>query len=266
MNSEENLKKVSATRALLLDLDGTVYLENELIGDVKNTLKYMRDIGVKIGYLTNNSSRTDDEYVEKLTKMGIFDERDIFYSSLDATIDFLKTNYPDKTVYPLATKKVTAVLETAGIKLSENADIVLLTFDKELNYEKMVKANELIVKGATYISTHPDNTCPAKDVFIPDAGSFISLFKTSSGREPDIIVGKPFTTMADMLVKILNLSRDKITMVGDRLHTDIAFGVNADFNTVLVLSGETTLDMAKVNPIKPTLILDDINCLKNIIK
>ena len=250
---------IKDTKVVMLDLDGTVYLEGELIGDVKGTLNYFRDKGIQVVYLTNNSSGTDDAYYEKLKKMGIWDDRDIFYSSLDAGIDYLKAYYPDKTVYPVATESVTKHIKDCGIKVSEKADIVLLTFDKELTYKKLVIANELIVLGATYLSTHPDNTCPAKGVFIPDAGSFISLLKTSSGREPDKIIGKPFEVMADMLASKLGVEKSQITMIGDRLHTDIAFGKNNGMNTILVLSGETTLEMAKVHEVKPDMILDDIN-------
>lgn len=256
---------IKDTKVVMLDLDGTVYLEGELIGDVIGTLNYLRDKGVQVVYLTNNSSGTDDAYYAKLKKMGVWDDRDIFYSSLDAAIDYLKANYPDKSVYPLATKSVCKHLEKSGIILKEQADIVLLTFDKELTYEKLVNANRLIVKGALYISTHPDATCPAKDVFIPDAGSFISLLKTSSGREPDIIIGKPMAVMADMLSQKLGVEKSKITMIGDRLHTDIAFGKNNGLNTALVLSGETTLEYAKTHPVKPDIIIEDINQLKNLI-
>lgn len=256
---------IKNTKVFMLDLDGTVYLDGELIGDVKGTLNYFRDKGIQVVYLTNNSSGTDEAYYEKLKKIGIWDDRDIFYSSLDAAIDYLKANYQGKSVYPVATESVKNHIIESGITVCDNADIVLLTFDKELTYEKLVKANALIVKGALYISTHPDNTCPAKDVFIPDAGSFMSLLKTSSGKDPDIIIGKPYAVMADMLAEKLGVDKSEITMVGDRLHTDIAFGKNNGLNTALVLSGETTMEMAKVHPVKADIILNDINEFKNII-
>ena len=256
---------IKDTKVVMLDLDGTVYLEGELIGDVIGTLNYLRNKGVQVVYLTNNSSGTDDAYYAKLKKMGVWDDRDIFYSSLDAAIDYLKMYHEDKSVYPVATDSVRKHIENCGIRTTEEADIVLLTFDKELTYEKLVIANRLIVKGALYISTHPDATCPAKDVFIPDAGSFISLFKTSSGKEPDIIIGKPYSVMADMLSTRLGVDKSKITMVGDRLHTDIKFGTDNGLNTALVLSGETTMEIAKVHTVKPDIIIDDINQLKNLI-
>ena len=156
-------------------------------------------------------------------------------------------------------------LEKSGIKLSEEGKVALLTFDRELTYEKLVIFNNLLVKGAFYISTHPDYVCPTKDIPIPDAGSFISMFKTSSGRMPDLIIGKPNKTMADMLTEKLKLNRQEITMIGDRLYTDIAFGVNNGFNSVLVLSGETTSEMYDKSDIIADLVIKDMNELVNII-
>ena len=252
-------------KAVLLDLDGTVYLDDELIGDVINTLNYMRKKGIRLVYLTNNSSKTDDEYIEKLSRLGIYDQSDIFYSSLDAAADYIKLYYPGKTVFPMATAKVTDYLKCAGVPLSEKADIALLTFDKELTYRKLEKFNYLLAKGAVYISTHPDYVCPTKDVFIPDAGSFISLFKTSSGREPDVVIGKPNKPMAEMLLKKLHLQPEQIAMVGDRLYTDIAFGANNGFLSVLVLSGETSLKDYENSVVKADIVLENLDCLKKYI-
>ncbi len=258
---------IKDTKVLMLDLDGTVYLENDLIGDVKLTLQYMRDKGIQLVYLTNNSSKTDDEYLVKLKTLDIYKEGDIFYSSLDAAIDYLKENYSGKTVYPLACKGVEKYIEESGFPYSYDADILLMTFDRDLNYQKIVRANELMCEGKVYIATHPDATCPAKGWYVPDVGSFIKMFESSSGRLPDVIVGKPYSVMADMLVKRLNVNRENITMVGDRLNTDVAFGKNNGFNSVVVLTGVTTYEQAKEakEQDKVDLILDDINCLKNFI-
>lgn len=259
-------ENVSKTKALLLDLDGTVYIDGKLIGDVKNTLAYFRKKGIKIVYLTNNSSRTDSEYVERLKKTGVYDEKDIVYSSLDAAIDFIRDEYNGKTVYPVATASVVRELEKQGIPITDgDAEIVLLTYDRELTYEKIVKANELIVNGAIYIATHPDVTCPARGVAVPDLGSFMKMFKSSSGRDADFIIGKPNKIFADYIIKRLGLSPETVTMVGDRLNTDIALGVNSDINSVLVLTGDTDRDTAEKSDIKADIVLDNIDLLKNYI-
>jgi HAD superfamily hydrolase (TIGR01450 family) len=127
---------IKRTKAFLFDLDGTIYLDDVLIGDVKNTLNTLRDNGITVAYLTNNSSKTDGEYLEKLKRIGIYDERDVFYSSLDGAVDYLNFYHKDLTVYPVATKEVVNNLEKEGIKVvktGEMADVVLLTFDKEID-------------------------------------------------------------------------------------------------------------------------------------
>ena len=253
------MNKIKKTKAVLLDLDGTVYLEDTLIGEVENTLNLLREKSIKIVYLSNNSSKTSAQYLEKLKRLNVYREGDIFYSSLDATIDYFKDNYANSKVFAIANQKVCEELVKKGITLDKNAEIVLLCYDNELTYEKLCVANKLIVQGATYIATHPDKTCPAKEVFVPDVGSFIELLKTSSGKEPQVIIGKPNKIMANYLIKMLGLKNDEITMVGDRLYTDIAFGVNNHFNTALVLSGETSFEQAKKSSVKPDIILSDIN-------
>ncbi len=257
------LENIKITKLLLLDLDGTVYLDSVLIGDVVDTLAKIRAKGIKISYITNNSSKITSEYVSKLKGLKIFENNDFIYTSLDATIDYLKTNFSDKSVYPLATKKVCKYIAKNGIKISKNADIVLLAFDKEINYKKIQTANELLLSGALYVSTHPDKVCPSIPVPLVDAGSFIEMFKTSTSRTPDVIVGKPYKTISECLLKRFSVKRSEVTMVGDRLTTDISFGINSNFNTVLVLSGETDLDLATTSEIKADLTIKDINELIN---
>ena len=258
---------IKDTKVLMLDLDGTVYLDNDLIGDVKNTLQYFRDKGVTLVYLTNNSSKTDDEYLVKLKNLDIYKDGDIFYSSLDAGLDYLKENYKGKSIYPLAVKSVEKHIEDCGFTISDDADIIFMTFDRDLNYQKIVRANELMCEGRLYIATHPDATCPAKGWFVPDVGSFIKMFESSSGRVPDVIVGKPYSVMADMLLKKLGVKKEQVTMCGDRLNTDVAFGKNNGFNSVVVLTGVTTREQAEVakKEGKVDLVLENLDLLKNYI-
>ncbi len=257
-------------KVFLFDLDGTIYRDGVLIGNVKETLATLRAQGSKIAYLTNNSSCTSESYLQKLTKIGIYEEGDIIYSSLDCTVDFLKKNRAGKKVYPLAVGEVKAYLEAQGIAVMDNenareADILLLTFDKELNYEKMVIANELMATGKEYIATHPDFVCPTRGISIPDAGSFIELFKASNGRIPDIVLGKPSTYMADFLIDGLGIQREQVMMVGDRLYTDIQFGLNAGVHTTLVLSGETTKEQYEKSGVKAEYVLANVNELQEIL-
>lgn len=261
MRSNSSAREViRRTRCLVLDMDGTIYLDEAPIGDMINTLRLCRESGIKIYYFTNNSSKTQSQYVEKLSRIGFYHPADTVYTSTMATIGYLKATYPNKSVYAVACDAVKQELTDGGIRLTEDdADIVLLAYDTTLTFEKLKRANELIVKGSIYIATHPDAVCPTKDVYMPDVGSFIKLLECSSGRLPDAVIGKPNALAGAEIVKAVGLRPDQMTMVGDRLHTDIMFGINSGFNTVLVLSGETTSRMLEASTVSPTLVFDDLN-------
>ena len=263
----QNLKD---KKIFLFDLDGTLYLGGEPIGDAINTLKFLRQKGKKIGYITNNSSRTDDQYEKILRDIGIFQDGDFIYSSLDATIDYILEHRKNDKIFALCPKRVFNCLKNSGINVVEEqdgkyADDLLLAFDTELTYSKIKLANELLNKGAYYIATHPDLVCPTKDISIPDVGSFISLLKTSSGRVPDLIIGKPNSLMAEYICTKYGVCNTDVVMVGDRLSTDIKFGINCNFTTILVLSGDTDKKTAEDSIVKPYVIIDDVNCLPKLI-
>ncbi len=258
------LNNLSSAKLFIFDLDGTVYQSGTLIGDAKNTLQFIRNRGCKIVYLTNNSICTQAEYREKLTALGILEEGDLIYSSLDCAVDFFHKYLKDKKVYAVATQAVRKYLQTQGLDLVNEqdpyqADVVLLTYDKELTYQKIVTANELLVMGKEYIATHPDAVCPTSGISAPDAGTFIEMFKISSGRTPNMILGKPYPFMANFLINNLGICKEQTFMVGDRLYTDILFGVNSGLNTITVLSGETTEGMYKESKIRSDYVLKDIN-------
>lgn len=249
------------TEVFLLDMDGTIYFDETPIGDMVNTLKKLREAGKKLVYFTNNSSKSPDEYVKKLKKIGFWDDRDLVYTSGMATAEYINDSHKGKKVYLVGTDALKKnFLEDYKINLvEEDPDIAVLAYDTTLTFEKLKKINKYIVNGALYIATHPDNVCPSKDVFPPDVGSFIALLEVSSGKKPDLICGKPFTVMGDCISRKLNVPKNKICMVGDRLHTDIRFGVNNGFHTILVLSGETTKEIMKTSPDKPECVLDSLN-------
>lgn len=248
------------TKVFLLDMDGTIYFDETPIGDMIDTLKRMREAGKKLVYFTNNSSKTPEEYVSKLKRIGFWDERDLVYTSGMATAEYIKEFYPGKKVYLVGTDALKEDFKRYGIHLvEEKPDICVLAYDTSLTFEKLRKINQYIVEGALYLATHPDAVCPSKDVFPPDVGSFIALLEVSSGRRPDVVCGKPYTTMGDCIKRKLGVSADKIAMVGDRLHTDIRFGVNNGFHTVLVMSGETTEEIRASSPDRAEAVLDSLN-------
>lgn len=253
----------------LFDLDGTLYREDEPIGNAIKTLEKLRKAGKKIGYITNNSSRTGEEYVKRLKNIGFWQEGDFVYSALDSAVDYILEKRREKKILAICTKQVFNYLQTTGLNFvnednCSNVDDVLITFDKELNYKKIQIANDWLVRGAFYMVTHPDTVCPTKGIAIPDLGSFINMFKTSSGRMPDICLGKPESYMANFISQKTGIPKNKMVMVGDRLKTDILFANNSGFTSVLVLSGVTDKKMASKSKIKADFILQDVNCFAQI--
>ena len=232
-------------KCFLLDLDGTVYLGNRLIDGAKQAIERMRQ-SARVIFLTNNSSATRDHYVKKLTAMGIEVTNDDIYTSANATRDWIASNRKDAKIYLVSSPEVKEEFEKGGLNTSSNSpDTVVLTFDKTLDYKKLVTCCDLIAKGAFYIATHPDMTCPMENGYLPDIGSFMKLIEGTTGRLPDLICGKPHKVIADCVSMMTGVPLSKTAMVGDRLTTDIRFGIDNGLKSVLTLTGETTLDMYK---------------------
>lgn len=259
-NLTEKLKKI---KYFLLDMDGTVYLGDKLIGKMNETLDLIRKSGKKIIYLTNNSSKNVDEYVEKLTRLDLFRDGDEVYTSGMAAIEFLLRERKGKTVNLLGVQTLKDDLTDSGITLTDTApDVCLLAYDSELTYDKLRIFTDGLFAGAEYVATHPDAVCPADPFPVPDAGAFISMIKTATGRLPEIIIGKPEKGMGEELKSRFKAKSDEFLMVGDRLYTDIAFGLNCGFYTLLVLSGETTVSDLAATDKKPDFVLDSLNSVK----
>lgn len=253
MTKEEILQ---TTKAFLLDLDGTVSLEGVPLFGVEKTLCRLRDAGKQLVFLTNNSSKTRARYEEELARTGLFLPGDLVYTSANAAAEYLNENFRGKRVYLLATNEVKAEFEAAGVRVAEeNPDVCVLAYDKELTFEKIKKFDGFLRRGVFYLATHPDAVCPAKGGSIPDAGAFAALFRTSSGRAPDLILGKPYPYMADGIAKRLKLKKEALCMVGDRTYTDIRFANENGMKSILVLSGETTKDMLPAIEDEPSLVL-----------
>lgn len=256
-------KDIKNVKAFLFDLDGTIYLGGKLIDGAKETLEYLRENGKKVLFLTNNSSKSVKDYLVKMQKFGLTDSADDICSSSLSTIAYLKKHNLCEDVYLVGTKSLQEEFKTHGISLvEENPKTVVLAYDTELTYEKLCKATRFIVKGAGYIATHEDINCPAEDVYLPDIGSMMALIEKSIGRMPDVICGKPRPAMADFVQDLLGLEASEIAMVGDRLLTDIAFGINNDFFSVLVLSGESTLESLKQSGLEPSRVFASVNDIK----
>lgn len=232
-------------KLFLFDLDGTLYLGDRIIKGCKKTLEKIKKSGRRVVFLTNNSSRTKQGTLEKLKKIGIECTQEDLITSVEAACDLLSALGKDN-IFVLGTKAVKEYLSTR-FTLSENDDAqaVLLTFDTELTYSKLFKFVRMVDSGVFYAAANSDIYCPCDEGKMPDAGSYIHLIESITGRQPDIICGKPYRYLGDYVMRTFGLRPDEIAMVGDRLYTDIEFAVNCGFCGILVYSGET--DKAQYN-------------------
>ena len=248
-------------KLFLLDMDGTIYLDNDLFD---GTLDFLEKVKKKQGryiFVTNNSSKGVDAYVEKLKKIGIDSVGSDFLTSTDATIIYLNKYCKGKKVYSFGTESFTSQLISAGIKLTtsyeEDIDILLISNDTELNFKKLEDASRLLTRGVEFIATNPDWVCPTSFGYVPDCGSFCEMLFRATEKRPKFI-GKPQPEMLLLAMDKLGYTKEETLMVGDRLYTDIASGVNAGVDTVFVLSGEGTLADLENSDIKPTYVLKNI--------
>jgi len=257
-------------KLFLLDMDGTIYNDNDLFDGTIDLLNVINNKNGKFVFITNNSSKSSKAYVEKLRKMGVDVTIDDIFSSIDATIIMLKEKYPNTLVFVQGTKSFINELKENGIKLTEEVEdevgLVLTGFDTELSFDKLNKTCELLsLREIPYYATNPDLVCPVSYGFVPDNGSVAIMIKNATGKTP-IFIGKPNSTMIDLVCEKFGYKKDDTVVIGDRLYTDIASGINANVDTICVLSGETTLDDLKTPEFTPTYVVKDISALYEIIK
>lgn len=256
----ENLQRLRDIKCFLFDMDGTINLGNTLIPGMEGFFDKLKATGRDYYLLTNNSSKGHGHYVEKMNRLGVpVTYEDILISS-DAFTNYMRKMHPDARLFVLGTPYLYETIRKAGFtiteKLEEGADYVVVGFDMTLAYDKLAVACRLIDKGVPYVATHPDVRCPIEGgEFIPDCGAMLELIKTATGKKPQMIFGKPYKYMVDVVLDKTGYKKEEIAMVGDRLSTDIAFGLNNGILSVMVLTGEATMDDVEQGDIKPDIIL-----------
>ncbi|MFX0029259.1 MAG: HAD-IIA family hydrolase [Candidatus Hermodarchaeota archaeon] len=258
-----NLSELAKKQVYFLDLDGTIYLEDKLFKGVPELIKLLRDNHKHFFFLSNNSSLSTEAYLEKLNKFGLNITEDNLILSQHPTIEYLRQNNYKK-IFLLGTSSLKIEFENEGFELTElNPQIIVLAFDKELTYERLVRVTKfLLKKDFPYIATHLDNRCPTKEGYIPDAGGIAALLFKTIERMPRVF-GKPNKEMLMFKLNQLGISPNDAVMIGDRLYTDIKMGVNAGVTTCCVLSGETTMDMIENSEYKPEFVINGIWDLQN---
>ncbi len=240
----------------LLDMDGTIYLGDELIEGAKDFLAALRERGKRYIFLTNNSSKNKEVYVEKLNKLGIKATEEEVFTSGEATTLYLNKEKPGARVYLLGTPALEKEFTDAGFVIEKErkkeVDYVVLGFDTTLTYEKLWGACEYIAKDVAYIATHPDFVCPLpNNEFMPDAGAMAALIEAATGKTPKVM-GKPNKQVVESIALKYGLEKKDMAMVGDRLYTDVETGNNAGIASVIVFSGETKEKDYEMSPIRAT--------------
>ena len=264
MFSLDSKKKILNNAELfVLDMDGTFYLENDILDGSLDFLEAVKRAGKRYIFFTNNSSTSSEEYIKKLARMNCNITGDMIMTSGDVMIKFLQTKYPGKSVYLLGTEPLRKSFADAGINLFEacgeagRPDIVVVGFDKTLTYETLTNACTYIREGSLFLATHLDINCPVKGGFIPDCGAICAAIELSTGVAPRF-VGKPFKETVDMIVASTGIDAEKIAFVGDRIYTDVATGVNNGAMGVLVLTGETKEEDIPASKVKPDAVFASI--------
>ena len=255
------MHRMGEKRLFLLDMDGTIYLDNDLFPATKPFLADIRQQGGRYLFLTNNSSKSVKAYVEKLGRMGIPATEDDFLTSVDAMIDHLRNRPPYHLCYVFGTESFREQLEQAGIpvttKLSDEIDCLLIGFDTELTFQKLEDACILLNRGIDFIAANPDWVCPTWYGSVPDCGSVCEMLFRATGRRP-VVIGKPQPAMVQLALKKTGFAPEQAVMIGDRLYTDVASGVNAGIDTIFVLSGEGTMEDLAASEVKPAWTMQDI--------
>lgn len=269
-NAEKN--RLKQKRLFLLDMDGTLYLDDRLFDGAAEFLADIKKSGGKYVFLTNNSSRGVDSYIEKMKRLGIPAEAEDFITSVDALIYRLRKEYGQdaltRKMYIMGTESFKSQMRAEGFNITDTVEddikTLVIGFDRELTFSKLEDACVLLGRNVDYFATNPDWVCPTEYGYVPDCGSFAFMLEKATGRKPEF-VGKPEPQMAYLAMERFGFSGEQTLLAGDRLYTDIACGKNAEVDTAFVLSGEGTLKDIEETGIEPEYIFEGVGQISDVI-
>ena len=252
---------LSGKRLWLLDMDGTVYMEDRIFDGTLDLLAEITRRGGRYIFITNNSSKSVPDYLKKVRAMGIRAREENFFTSAQAAVLLLNRSYPGAKVYCQGTRSLLQELRAGGVDVTEAVepvDVVLLGFDLELTSEKLRRTCEILtLQNPVYLATNPDLVCPVSFGYVPDCGSISVMIRNATGKYPAFI-GKPEPTMIRIVMEKLGASPAETVVVGDRVYTDIASGYNAGVDTIGVLSGEAREEDFRSASTPPTYLLQNV--------
>ena len=256
-------------KLFLFDMDGTIYEEDRIFDGTIDLLNLIKERGGRYIFITNNSSKSVADYIDKVAKMGIKATEEDFFTYSQATALFFKKKYPNDLIYCQGTKSLITELKSKGLNVTEKQEdgikVVLTGFDTELNFEKLRNTCQILTeRDVDYYATNPDLVCPVSFGFVPDNGSVAIMIKNATGKYPTFI-GKPETMMVDICCEKFGVSKDDAVIIGDRLYTDIQTGINAKMANICVLTGEATLKDIEEGDIKPMYVFESVRVLHDLL-
>jgi len=253
----------------VFDLDGTIYLGDELLPGARRLVLKLRELGKRVVFLSNNATKDPEMYAEKLTNLGIETPASDIVNTVVSMTRWLSQNHPDAVIFPIAEEPLKRALREAGIRMSEKAeeiDLVVASYDRTFNYRKLQIAFDAIwyYKRARLVTTNPDRYCPFPGGRgEPDAAAIVAAIEACTGARCEANIGKPNPIMLDIVADLTGLETSECVMTGDRLYTDIRMALDAGMASAVVLTGETTAEALADEPAsdKPTYVLERIDQL-----
>ena len=258
----DNTQKLKDIKCFLLDMDGTFYLGDRLLDGSLDFIKALEKKGIDYLFLTNNSSKSAGHYIKKLERMGLKTER--VMTSGQAAAIYLGREFGKTPIYLFGNDILKEEMIASGLNIvEEGARVICIGYDTTFDYKKMCVLCDYVRKGLPYIATHPDFNCPvdSESGFEPDIGAVIAFVEASTGRRPDAIIGKPNKHIVDAALAITGSKAAETCMVGDRLYTDIATGLNFGMLSLLVMTGEATQEDLKTTPFVPDVVLPRLSAI-----
>ncbi len=254
------MQEISKIRLFLFDMDGTLYLGNQLYDFTKELLSAIRKAGKRYLFMTNNSSKSVADYVKKLAGLGIEADEGDFITSSQATAYYLKLHHKDARLYVCGTESLKAELRKNGFTVTEvleEVDCIVMGFDTELTFKKLEDVCKLLLlRELPYIATNPDYVCPTEYGSVPDCGSVCDMIFNATKKRP-VVIGKPTALMPELAMAHTGFTKEETAVIGDRIYTDIKSGLNAGVTGILVMSGETTYEILEASAEKPHFVLKD---------
>lgn len=255
---EHEISDLHSKKAFICDMDGVIYHGNRLLDNVHEFVNWLTENNKQFLFLTNSSERSPRELAQKLARMGLDVSEDHFYTSALATASFLASQCPGGSVYVIGEPGLVNALYDAGLSMNDyNPDYVVFGETRSLSYEKIERAVKLVQNGAKLIGTNTDLTCPVENGIIPACRALISPIEMTTGKNA-YYIGKPNPLIMRHALKKLSCHRAEAVIIGDRMDTDIVAGIESEMDTVLVLSGVSSLETVNLFPYRPSYILRDV--------